>query len=150
MTSYLCTTHGLSCAKILSYSFRLGCSRIGCWERYLGLTWYWRKMNNDKPHKFYSSPDITWVMKLRTWCCVIIGALYLMKMCWPHLQVSKYLGRIFRHIHPGNSLYLARVRSSGHGVSSQRRHDKPVIWLSSGFYNNIKIRWKLCYSYSSN
>ena len=150
MTSYLCTTHGLSCAKILSYSFRWGCSRIGCWERYLGLTRYWRKLNNDKPHKFYSSPDITWVMKLRTWCCVVIGAWCLKKMWWPHLQGSKCLGRIFRYFHPGNALYLARVHSSGHWVSSQRQHDILVIWLSSGFYNNIKIGWKFHYSYNSN
>ena len=66
MTSCICSAHGLSCAKILSYRFSWECSRIGCWERYLGLTRYWRKLHNDKPYEFYSSPDITWVIKWRT------------------------------------------------------------------------------------
>jgi hypothetical protein len=44
-----------------------GCSRVGCWVRYLdlrGKLWDWIKQHNKKPHDLYFSRNI-WVVKSR-------------------------------------------------------------------------------------
>ena len=48
-----------------------GCTRIGCWRWYLGLTgiwyWEWRLLHNEELCDLYYSPNIIWGTKSRRW-----------------------------------------------------------------------------------